>query len=62
MMSTTVDLSQVLEPDMQIYPGDSVFTCTPTLKIADHGCSVHLMSLGSHTGDTTMSENSRQLM
>lgn len=50
MASSIVDLSHKLEPDMQIYPGDSVFTCTPTLEIEDHGCNVHLMSIGSHTG------------
>ncbi|KAF7979015.1 hypothetical protein HWV62_43985 [Athelia sp. TMB] len=49
-LATIVDLSQVLEPEMQIYPGDSPFSCIQKLSVADHGCSVHLMSLGSHTG------------
>jgi kynurenine formamidase len=35
---------------MQIYPGDTVFACTPTALVEKDGYSVHSMTLGSHTG------------
>src|ERR1700689_3732345 len=45
-----IDLSRRLEPNMQVYPGDPAFTCTPVASVEKDGCNVHSISLGSHTG------------
>ena len=44
------DLSHRLEPDMQIYPGDPVFSCCSAANIKEHGYNVKQLSLGTHTG------------
>ncbi|KAJ7047826.1 putative cyclase [Mycena alexandri] len=45
-----VDLSHRLESDMQIYPGDPVFSCSSATSVEKDGYSVRSLSLGSHTG------------
>ncbi|KAF8058778.1 putative cyclase [Lyophyllum atratum] len=48
--STIIDLSHKLDSNVQIYPGDPPFTCTPCTTVAKDGYSVHSLTLGSHTG------------
>ncbi|RDB25012.1 Kynurenine formamidase [Hypsizygus marmoreus] len=48
--STLVDLSHKLDSNVQIYPGDPLFSCTPHTTVAKDGYSVHTLTLGSHTG------------
>ncbi|KAI1785845.1 putative cyclase [Ganoderma leucocontextum] len=50
MPSLYVDLSHTLDPDVQIYPGDPVFTCCPVQTIPKDGNAVHSISMGTHTG------------
>jgi kynurenine formamidase len=45
-----IDLSQEIEPTMQIYPGDPLFTKEQTLTIEKVGCSVQLLHIGTHAG------------
>ncbi|KAJ6590120.1 putative cyclase [Mycena vulgaris] len=45
-----VDLSHSLKPDMQIYPGDPVFSCSSVTSIKEDGYAVRALSMGSHTG------------
>ncbi|KLO09709.1 putative cyclase [Schizopora paradoxa] len=45
-----VDLSHPIEPAMQIYPGDPVFSCCPAATLEKHGFNVTSFSMGSHTG------------
>lgn len=45
-----VDLSHTLRSDMSIYPGDPVYSCCPALTLANDGCNVQALSLGSHSG------------
>ncbi|OBZ69716.1 Kynurenine formamidase [Grifola frondosa] len=46
-----VDLSHTLDSNVQVYPGDPIsFSCCPTLTIAEHGCNVSSISMGSHIG------------
>ena len=49
-MLRVIDLSHKLESNMQIYPGDPVFTCTLSATVEKDGYNVHSVSLGSHTG------------
>ncbi|KAI0628354.1 putative cyclase [Trametes polyzona] len=45
-----VDLSQPLDENVQIYPGDPAFSCCPVQTIEKDGINLHQISLGSHTG------------
>jgi kynurenine formamidase len=45
-----IDLSHPLDDTTQPYPGDPVFACHPHLTIANDGCNVLGLSLGTHTG------------
>jgi len=46
-----IDLTHPLsESTIQVYPGDPPYTCRPISTVADHGCSIHALCLGSHTG------------
>lgn len=44
------DLSQPMEKDMQIYPGDPIFSCQPIAKLEKDGYNVTSLAMGSHTG------------
>ena len=45
-----VDLSHSLDETVQVYPGDPVFSCCPSLTIANDGFNVLKISIGSHSG------------
>jgi kynurenine formamidase len=45
-----VDLSHPIHDDMPIYPGDPVVRITPAATIAEDGCHVQHVHLGSQTG------------
>ncbi|KAJ7496659.1 putative cyclase [Mycena latifolia] len=45
-----IDLSHSLQPDMQIYPGDPVFSCSCVTSIEKDGYAVRALAMGSHTG------------
>ncbi|KAJ6491660.1 putative cyclase [Mycena vitilis] len=45
-----VDLSHIMKPGMQIYPGDPTFSCTCATSVEKDGYSVRSLSMGSHTG------------
>lgn len=44
------DLTQNLDEDTQIYPGDPAFLCHSVANVKEHGYNVTSLSLGSHTG------------
>ncbi|KAG5638444.1 hypothetical protein H0H81_012661 [Sphagnurus paluster] len=48
--TSIVDLSHRLDSNVQIYPGDPHYSCTPYTTVAKDGYSVHALSLGTHTG------------
>ncbi|KAF5375550.1 hypothetical protein D9615_009136 [Tricholomella constricta] len=48
--SNIVDLSHKLDSDVQIYPDDPPFTCSPCATVAKDGYSVHGLTMGTHTG------------
>ncbi|KAH9833522.1 putative cyclase [Rhodofomes roseus] len=50
MVAQYVNLSQTLDASTQVYPGDPVFSCCPTLTIDRDGNNVSTISMGSHTG------------
>ncbi|KAH9915872.1 putative cyclase [Fomitopsis serialis] len=50
MPAEYVDLSQTLDPNTPVYPGDPIFSCCPTLTIEHDGNNVTSISMGSHTG------------
>lgn len=45
-----VDLSHTLNSSISTYPGDPAFCCSSLATISKDGCSVHSLSLGSHSG------------
>ncbi|KAJ6631412.1 hypothetical protein B0H10DRAFT_2159746 [Mycena sp. CBHHK59/15] len=49
-MQISVDLSHKLEPGMQVYPGDPLFSCTRVASIEKDSYAVQALSMGSHTG------------
>ncbi|KAI0644925.1 putative cyclase [Trametes meyenii] len=49
-LPTYVDLTYVVDENVQVYPGDPAFSCCPTLTIPKDGQTVHSISMGSHTG------------
>lgn len=49
--ATLIDLSYpLIDSQVQVYPDDPSFAITPFICIPQDGCSVHRLSLGSHTG------------
>lgn len=48
--ASLLDLSHKLHSNVQIYPGDPVFSCHPIATVSTDGYSVHALSLGTHTG------------
>lgn len=44
------DLTKPMHMDMEIYPGDPDFSCSPHLTLDRDGCSVSRICMGSHTG------------
>lgn len=49
-MKDIIDISQKLEADTQVYPGDPQFSCCGVATIKEHGYNVCSLSLGTHTG------------
>ncbi|OCH93484.1 putative cyclase [Obba rivulosa] len=45
-----VDLTHLLDDNVQIYPGDPKYSCCPALTISNDGLNVQTISMGSHTG------------
>ncbi|KAF9463586.1 putative cyclase [Collybia nuda] len=48
--ASLLDLSHKLDSNVQIYPGDPAFSCSPFATVSKDGYSVHAVSLGTHTG------------
>ncbi|KAI0667108.1 putative cyclase [Trametes maxima] len=49
-LPTYVDLTYVVDENVQVYPGDPAFSCCPILTIPKDGQTVHSIAMGSHTG------------
>ncbi|GBE80860.1 hypothetical protein SCP_0305800 [Sparassis crispa] len=45
-----VDLSQPLNANVHVYPGDPQYSCCPALTLSKDGVNVQAISMGSHTG------------
>jgi len=45
-----VDLSVLIQPGMDVFPGDPPFRFSTAAEIARDGCNVRDLSLGTHTG------------
>jgi kynurenine formamidase len=50
MAPTLIDLTQLLNPEIPVYPGDPPFSCRQIYTVPRDGYSVHALSCSSHVG------------
>jgi kynurenine formamidase len=50
MARTLIDLTQPLDRNIPVYPGDPPFSSQQSCTVARDGCSVHSLSCSSHAG------------
>ncbi|KAI0001028.1 putative cyclase [Russula vinacea] len=50
MAPTLIDLTQPLDAEVHVYPGDPPFSCRQFYTVPSDGCSVHAISCSSHVG------------